>query len=212
MRWRHWCVCLAGTGLAVLLSFGSVAAEEATMTFKITSPAFADNAAIPAKYTCEGEDVSPPLAWSGVPAGTKSLVLIVDDPDAPDPKAPQRTWVHWVLYDLPPTAAGLAEGGALACGSQRRSQRLEARWIRRSMSADRPASLLLQAVRARHGSCRFGCAHKGAGRSCHAGPRSGRSATSSGPTRRADSALRASFGERCWASCTRLSCAELVLW
>jgi len=88
------------------------------MTFKITSPAFADNAAIPAKYTCEGEDVSPPLAWSGVPAGTKSLVLIVDDPDAPDPKAPQRTWVHWVLYDLPPTAAGLAEGGASPAGTK----------------------------------------------------------------------------------------------
>lgn len=80
------------------------------MTLKITSAAFADKAAIPAKYTCEGEDVSPPLAWSGVPAGTKSLVLIVDDPDAPDPKAPRMTWVHWVLYDLPPTSTGLAEG------------------------------------------------------------------------------------------------------
>jgi Raf kinase inhibitor-like YbhB/YbcL family protein len=80
------------------------------MTLKITSPVFADNAAIPAKYTCEGEDLSPALAWSGVPEGAKSLVLIVDDPDAPDPKAPQRTWVHWVLYDLPPSSAGLAEG------------------------------------------------------------------------------------------------------
>ncbi len=88
------------------------------MTFKITSPAFADNAAIPAKYTCEGDDISPPLVWSGVPAGAKSLVLIVDDPDAPDPKAPQRTWVHWVLYDVPPTAAGLAEGGALPAGAK----------------------------------------------------------------------------------------------
>jgi len=58
------------------------------MTLKITSSAFADNAAIPAKYTCEGDDISPPLAWSGVPDGTKSLALIVDDPDAPDPKAP----------------------------------------------------------------------------------------------------------------------------
>jgi Raf kinase inhibitor-like YbhB/YbcL family protein len=80
------------------------------MTLRITSTAFADGARIPAKYTCEGEDLSPPLEWSGVPQGTKSLVLIVDDPDAPDPKAPRMTWVHWVLYDLPPDAHGLAEG------------------------------------------------------------------------------------------------------
>jgi Raf kinase inhibitor-like YbhB/YbcL family protein len=80
------------------------------MTLNITSSAFADGAAIPAKYTCEGKDISPALAWSGVPAGAKSLVLIVDDPDAPDPKAPRMTWVHWVLYDLPPDSTGLAEG------------------------------------------------------------------------------------------------------
>ena len=90
------------------------------MTLKITSSAFADGAAIPAKYTCEGNDISPPLAWSGVPAGTKSLVLIVDDPDAPDPKAPRMTWVHWVLYNLPPTSTGLAEavGSALPPGTK----------------------------------------------------------------------------------------------
>lgn len=80
------------------------------MALKITSSVFADGAAIPAKYTCEGEDLSPPLAWTGVPDGAKSLVLIVDDPDAPDPKAPRMTWVHWVLYDLPPDTTGLAEG------------------------------------------------------------------------------------------------------
>jgi Raf kinase inhibitor-like YbhB/YbcL family protein len=85
------------------------AATEAQMALKITSPAFEDNAAIPAKYTCEGDDLSPPLSWSGVPDGTKSLVLIVDDPDAPDPAAPQRVWVHWVLYNLPPGTEGLAE-------------------------------------------------------------------------------------------------------
>jgi Raf kinase inhibitor-like YbhB/YbcL family protein len=79
------------------------------MALKITSSAFADGAAIPAKYTCEGEDLSPPLAWTGVPAGANSLVLIVDDPDAPDPKAPRMTYVHWVLYDLPPDSSGLAE-------------------------------------------------------------------------------------------------------
>jgi len=76
----------------------------------LTSPAFADGAELPAKYTCEGQDLSPPLAWSGVPANAKSLALIVDDPDAPDPAAPKRTWVHWVAYNLPPNASPLAEG------------------------------------------------------------------------------------------------------
>jgi Raf kinase inhibitor-like YbhB/YbcL family protein len=76
---------------------------------KITSSAFPDGGQIPTKYTCEGEDVSPPLSWSDVPPGAKSLALIVDDPDAPDPAAPKMTWVHWVLYDIPPTVAGLPE-------------------------------------------------------------------------------------------------------
>lgn len=71
------------------------------MDFKVSSTAFDHGKAIPMAYTCEGNDVSPPLAWSGAPPGTKSFALICDDPDAPDPKAPQRTWVHWVLYDLP---------------------------------------------------------------------------------------------------------------
>jgi len=79
------------------------------MTMTIGSSAFAQHGAIPGKYTCEGEDLSPPLEWSGVPAGAKSLVLIVDDPDAPDPAAPKMTWVHWVLYNLPPDGAGLPE-------------------------------------------------------------------------------------------------------
>ncbi len=76
----------------------------------IQSPAFAHDGEIPRKYTCDGEDVSPPLSWSAIPQGTKSLVLIVDDPDAPDPRAPKMTWVHWVLYNLPPEATGLPEG------------------------------------------------------------------------------------------------------
>lgn len=80
------------------------------MTFRLTSPMFADGGAIPSKYTCEGEEISPPLAWSGTPPETKSLVLILDDPDAPDPRAPRMTWVHWVLYDLPPTTSSLPEG------------------------------------------------------------------------------------------------------
>jgi Raf kinase inhibitor-like YbhB/YbcL family protein len=79
------------------------------MNLTITSAAFAHTAEIPSLHTCEGKDVSPPLSWSGVPAGTKSLALIVDDPDAPDPAAPKMTWVHWVLYDIPPAASGLPE-------------------------------------------------------------------------------------------------------
>ena len=80
------------------------------MSFTLTSPAFATGGEIPTQYTCEGDDISPPLAWSTPPAGTKSLALIVDDPDAPDPKAPKITWVHWVLYNLPPSVDGLPEG------------------------------------------------------------------------------------------------------
>lgn len=80
------------------------------MALRIHSPAFDDEGAIPSRYTCDGQDVSPPLAWADWPAGTQSLALVVDDPDAPDPRAPKTVWVHWVLYDLPPTAGGLAEG------------------------------------------------------------------------------------------------------
>jgi Raf kinase inhibitor-like YbhB/YbcL family protein len=78
----------------------------------LTSPAFAAGQPIPKKYTCEGADVSPPLAWTGVPPSAQSLALIVDDPDAPDPKAPQRVWVHWVLYGIPAAAAALNEGAS----------------------------------------------------------------------------------------------------
>ena len=80
------------------------------MPLALSSSAFADQGEIPSHYTCEGQDVSPPLRWSGVPANAKSLVLIVDDPDAPDPRAPRTTWVHWVLYNLPPSVDGLPEG------------------------------------------------------------------------------------------------------
>ena len=80
------------------------------MAFALHSSAFAPGAEIPRRHTCEGEDVSPPLAWSDPPPGTQSFALIVDDPDAPDPKAPKRTWVHWVVYDLPADARSLVEG------------------------------------------------------------------------------------------------------
>jgi len=75
---------------------------------KLNSTAFPPHGQIPSRYTCEGVDTSPPLAWSEAPAGTQSVALIVDDPDAPDPAAPKMTWVHWVLYNLPP-AGSLAE-------------------------------------------------------------------------------------------------------
>ncbi len=79
------------------------------MALKITSEVFKHNGEIPARYTCDGQDISPPLKWTGVPAGAKSLALIVDDPDAPDPAAPKMTWVHWVLCNIPPDADGLPE-------------------------------------------------------------------------------------------------------
>jgi Raf kinase inhibitor-like YbhB/YbcL family protein len=80
------------------------------MSLILTSSAFRHGADIPRKYTCNGEDVSPPLSWAEVPPAALSLALIVEDPDAPDPAAPRRTWAHWVLYDIPASATGLQEG------------------------------------------------------------------------------------------------------
>lgn len=79
---------------------------------KLESAAFAPHGTIPRKHTCQGADLSPPLKWDGVPPGTRSLALIVDDPDAPDPNAPKQTWVHWILYNLPPETRSLEEGQA----------------------------------------------------------------------------------------------------
>ena len=80
------------------------------MPLTIRSEAFTDGGRIPRVHTCEGADRSPPLGFSGVPAGAKSLALIVDDPDAPDPAHPRMTWVHWLLYNLPPADGALPEG------------------------------------------------------------------------------------------------------
>jgi Raf kinase inhibitor-like YbhB/YbcL family protein len=91
------------------------------MALELKSPSFSNNGEIPSKHTCEGADVSPALSWSGAPPNAKSLVLIVDDPDAPDPKAPKMTWVHWVLSDIPPAATGFPEGvkeSALPAGTR----------------------------------------------------------------------------------------------
>ena len=85
--------------------------SSASMAFTLFSKAFSNGSPIPSIYSrCDGKDISPPLEWSGVPDGTKSLALIVDDPDAPNPAAPKMVWVHWVLYNMPPTTNSLAEG------------------------------------------------------------------------------------------------------
>jgi Raf kinase inhibitor-like YbhB/YbcL family protein len=105
--WRR--LTLASAAGLILISPAAPAQTEAKLTTTISSSAFGHNGPIPKKYTCDGKDVSPPLTWRGVPPSAKSLVLIVDDPDAPDPAAPKMTWVHWVLYNLPATATGLAE-------------------------------------------------------------------------------------------------------
>jgi Raf kinase inhibitor-like YbhB/YbcL family protein len=91
-----------------------VDAADTAMALTLTSPAFKQGGKIPSTYTCEGDDISPPLSFEGAPKGTKSLALIIDDPDAPDPKAPKRVWVHWVVFNLPPEAKGLAENASAA--------------------------------------------------------------------------------------------------
>jgi Raf kinase inhibitor-like YbhB/YbcL family protein len=104
---------VAGLGVVlvtIVLALSQAGAKESSM--QISSPSFTPQGSIPSKYTCEGSDTSPPLAWSGAPSSAKSLALIVDDPDAPDPAAPKMTWVHWVLYNLPTQTAALGEGAA----------------------------------------------------------------------------------------------------
>jgi len=106
-------------GMLDMHADGSPAERAQALT--LTSPAFAAGNAIPSRYTCEGQGMSPPLAWKGVPAGAKSLLLIEEDPDAPDPAAPRATWAHWLVYDLPPTLHGLPEGvshAALPAGAR----------------------------------------------------------------------------------------------
>lgn len=97
--------------VGIFVGIAPCAAQQKEGVMQLTSPAFQNGGEIPAKYTCEGEDIPPPLAWTGVPSGAQSLALIVDDPDAPDPAHPKTTWVHWVVYDIPPGAGSLPEGG-----------------------------------------------------------------------------------------------------
>ena len=109
---------MAGWGLGSMLRIAAIllavqalliADAETAMALTLTSPAFKAGDHIPSKYTCEGDDVSPPLAFAGVPEGTKTLALLIDDPDAPDPKTPKRVWAHWLVYNLPPDSQGLPE-------------------------------------------------------------------------------------------------------
>ena len=97
---------------------------------KITSAAFADREAIPEKYTCDGQDVSPPLALDAIPAGTRSLALIVDDPDAP-----VGTWVHWVLWNIPPETRAIGESSVPTGAHQGRND-----WKRNSYGGPCPPS------------------------------------------------------------------------
>jgi len=106
------CVWISVLAILACSAVAARAQGGAPMSFPLQSSSFKPNGAIPKKYTCEGDDVSPPLSWSNPPPGTKAYALIVDDPDAPDPKAPQTIWVHWVLYNVPASATALPEGVA----------------------------------------------------------------------------------------------------
>ncbi|MDO8137906.1 MAG: YbhB/YbcL family Raf kinase inhibitor-like protein, partial [Candidatus Brocadiales bacterium] len=94
-----------GFVVGVLLSITGIMGAEEVMAMEIKSAAFKAQEKIPAKYTCDGADASPPLSWTDVPEKTLGLALICDDPDAP-----VGTWVHWVIYDLPPETRKLPEG------------------------------------------------------------------------------------------------------
>ena len=88
------------------------------MPLSLKSAAFKPLGEIPRQYTCEGKDLAPPLSWTGAPKGTVSFALIVEDPDAPDPKAPSSIFVHWVLYDVSAKTTGLPEAKPLPAGSR----------------------------------------------------------------------------------------------
>jgi Raf kinase inhibitor-like YbhB/YbcL family protein len=100
---------LIALSLCALPPIATGSPREGPPMLRISSSAFASNQQIPAKFTCDGEDVSPPLWWDGAPADAQSFVLLVDDPDAPDPAAPRGAWVHWVLIDIPVLSRGLPE-------------------------------------------------------------------------------------------------------
>jgi len=112
VRVRATAVIRFAVSLLVALTLFVADAGRTAMALTLSSSAFKSGDKIPSKYTCEGEDVSPPLSFNGAPQGTKSLALILDDPDAPDPKAPKRVWVHWIIYNLPPDTTELVENAS----------------------------------------------------------------------------------------------------
>ena len=140
---------------------------DAAMALTLTSPAFDAGAPIPSIYTCEGKDISPPLAWDSACRRERRVVLILDDPDAPDPKAPRRVWVHWVLYNICPRHYGSRR----KCRCERPARRYGA-WCQRlqkgglqwSVPANRQASVLSQTLCARH-HVRSGARDQGRARS-----------------------------------------------
>ena len=147
------------------------------MPFLLLSPSFEAQGAIPAKHTCQGDDAAPALTWSDAPAGTKSFALIVDDPDAPDPRAPKTTWVHWLLYNLPATAGALPEAATAANLPPGTLEGIND-WKRAGYSgpvpADRATSLFPQALRAGRRAPRSAQADQGRSREGDARPRARR--------------------------------------
>ena len=109
--------CRSFAPLLAIIACTSGQKARAPMAITLTSSAFAANGEIPRQYTCQGANTSPPLSWTGVPDRTRALALVVDDPDAPDPAHPRITWVHWVVYDLPPHLQGLPEGAGKQPGA-----------------------------------------------------------------------------------------------
>ena len=113
-RIRHWIwaalIAIALIGISfVAAGLLSDKKGRIIMSMRLTSQSFFHDRVIQARHTCDGMNISPELAWSDIPLGSKSLALIVDDPDAPDPAAPRMRWVHWVLYNISPDAKGLPE-------------------------------------------------------------------------------------------------------
>ncbi len=113
----RFAIARASATLLAVIACTSGPKARAPMAITISSTAFAPNGAIPRQYTCQGTNISPPLAWTGVPDSARAFALIVDDPDAPDPAHPRMTWVHWVVYDLPAHVTGLPEGAGKQPGA-----------------------------------------------------------------------------------------------
>jgi len=120
VRFTHSAMAVWFFSLMLSITVFRLYAEE-NMPLTLSSSAFREGGEIPSKYTCEGQDIAPPLQWEGVDKRARTLVLIVDDPDAPDPKDPKMTYVHWVLYNIPSDTSGLpsaTSSGDLPSGTE----------------------------------------------------------------------------------------------